>query len=376
MKITCNREKFQSAFSMAAAGAASRSVTAYMMNVKLSADRDQVSMHARDNDSAIMVQVDGVVVERPGEVILPREKFTALLRELTDETISLDSDSSHTIVKGERSRFKLQTSDPSEFPVLDTFPQDRCHELPARFLREMIRRTLFAADEESSRYALGGVLFEMQGDEVIAVGTDGRRLARMQGPSTSIGEHRTVDQSTIIPARSLRMFERCISAMLSDTPEAVARIAATERRVMLQCERVTLETRLAEGRFPRWREVIPNRPDATRMNLLAGALHTAVRQAAIATSEESRGVVFQFEPNNLILSAKAAEIGDSRVELPFAYDGPEIKITLDPKYLRDFLGVLDPNQSFSLDIKDPESAALCSTDDGYDYVIMPLASDR
>ena len=376
MKITCDREKFQSAFSMAAAGAASRSVTAYMMNVKLSAERGAVAMHARDNDSAIMVAVDGVEVERPGEVILPREKFTALLREVSDERICLDADGSHTLVKGERFRFKLQTSDPSEFPVLDDFPVERCHKLPARFLREMIRRTLFAADEESSRYALGGVLFEMQGDEMVAVGTDGRRLARMQGPSESVGEHRTVDQSTIIPAKSLRMVERCLSAVLSETPDATALLAATERQVMLHCETVTLESRLAEGRFPRWREVIPNRPDATRLDLLVGPLHSAVRQAAIATSEESRGVVFHFEQGNLVLSAKAADVGDSRVELPIAYEGPEIKITLDPKYLRDFLSVLDPDQSFCLDIKDPESAALCSTEDGYAYVIMPLASDR
>ena len=73
---------------------------------------------------------------------------------------------------------------------------------------------------------------------------------------------------------------------------------------------------------------------------------------------------------------RAAELGQSRVELPVGYDGPSLSITLDPRYMNDFLKVLDPEKTFSLELKDSESAAVCHTDDGYGYVIMPLARDR
>ena len=110
-----------------------------------------------------------------------------------------------------------------------------------------------------------------------------------------------------------------------------------------------------------------------QIELTVGPLYSAVRQAAIVTSEESRGVDFTFEKGSLVLSGRTAEVGQSRIEVPVAYDGDKLGITLDPRYLIDFLKVLDPEKTFTLDLKDSESAAVCTTDDGYGYVIMPLA---
>ena len=94
------------------------------------------------------------------------------------------------------------------------------------------------------------------------------------------------------------------------------------------------------------------------------------------TSEDSRGVDFTFEAGTLLLSGRAAEVGQSRIELPLAYDGPALSITLDPKYVQEFLKVLDPEKTITMELKDAESAAVCTTDDGYGYVIMPLARDH
>jgi DNA polymerase-3 subunit beta len=110
--------------------------------------------------------------------------------------------------------------------------------------------------------------------------------------------------------------------------------------------------------------------------LAVGPFYSAVRQAAIVTSEESRGVDFTFGEGKVVLAGRAAEHGQSRVEVPIAYDGQPLSISLDPRYVNDFLKVLDPEHTFTLEIKDAESAAVCSTDDGYGYVIMPLARDR
>ncbi len=145
---------------------------------------------------------------------------------------------------------------------------------------------------------------------------------------------------------------------------------------MVKSPRATIYARLLEGRFPRWREVFPTRDGAVKIELSVGPLLSAVRQAAIVTSEESRGVDFTFGEGTLVLSGQVAEVGQSRVELPIGYDGAEISVTLDPKFMIDFLRVLDPEKTFSLEIKDAESAAVCTTDDGYGYVIMPLARDR
>jgi DNA polymerase-3 subunit beta len=135
-------------------------------------------------------------------------------------------------------------------------------------------------------------------------------------------------------------------------------------------------SRLVEGRFPKWRDVFPRRENTQRIELTVGPFFAAVRQAAIVTSDERRGVDFTFAQGKTVLVAHGAEYGDSHVELPIAYEGPELVITLDPRYLNDFLRVLNPEATLLLELRDAESAAVCSTDDGYAYVIMPLARDQ
>ncbi len=136
---------------------------------------------------------------------------------------------------------------------------------------------------------------------------------------------------------------------------------------------------LAAGRRPLSRNgatCFRSGPARCKIELAVGPFYSAVRQAAIVTSEESRGVDFTFGDGTLVLSGRAAEVGQSRVELPIAYGGPAISITLDPRFVSDFLKVLDPEKTFTIELKDAESAAVCTTDDGYGYVIMPLARDH
>ena len=154
------------------------------------------------------------------------------------------------------------------------------------------------------------------------------------------------------------------------------RLAVRDNEIIAKSPRVTIHARLLEGRFPRWRDVFPNREESVKIDLAVGPLHAAVRQAAVVTSDESRGIDFTFGSGSLVLAGQTADVGQSRVELPIAYDGAELTITLDPRFLIDFLKVLDADKTFTLDIKDAESAAVCTTEDDYGYVIMPLARDR
>ena len=130
-----------------------------------------------------------------------------------------------------------------------------------------------------------------------------------------------------------------------------------------------------EGRFPRWRDVFPERTDAIRVQLVAGPLLAAVRQAAIVTSEQSKGVDFSFDPGQLVLTGRSAESGESRIELPVDHAGTAVRIKLDPRFVSDFLRVLDAETVVTVELTDGQSACVCTTADGYGYVIMPLAAD-
>src|SRR5438874_2245721 len=235
MKITCNREKMLHAFQTVAAIAPARSPKPILQNVKLEVAKDKATLMATDLEVGIRYEVTGIETDTPGAAVLPVARFGSILRESSDATFRIESGSEGTTIRGERSQFKLPSENPQDFPPIAEFGESSYYEISARLFRELIRRTIFATDNESSRYALG-------------------------------------------PA------------------------------------------------------------------------YAAVRQAAIVTSEESRGIDFTFGDGSLVLSGQTAEVGQSRIELPIAYDGPAISITLDPRFANDFFKVLEPEKTFTIDL--------------------------
>ncbi len=370
MKITCERDKISAAFAITSAVAPSRSPKPILQNVKMDIDANGAVMMATDLEVGIRVDLDGVDAEVPGSVVLPVGPFRSILHELSDPTLRIETDGKTILVRGQHSEFNLPAQNPDEFPKVAAFESTKYQQLPARFLRELIRRTAFATDNESTRYALGGVLLEFAQNEITAVGTDGRRLAKMQGAATAVGGHEDLETNTIIPTRAMQLIDKAIGDR-----DGEVQIAARNNDVLLFCEGLTVYSRLVEGRFPRWRDVLPVRENAARIEMLVGPFSAAVRQAAIVSSNDSRGIDFTFADGKLVLTGASSDYGQSRVEMPLSYDQDPLTITLDPRYVTDFLRVLNPDKTITMELSGAESASVCTTDDGYAYVIMPLARD-
>jgi DNA polymerase-3 subunit beta len=371
MKITCDREKLLSAFQTAATVAPPRSPKVILQNVKLDADPQATVLMATDMEVGIRIEVVDVEVSMPGAAILPVARFGALLRESTDEKLSLEAGEQGVVVRGERSEFRLPGAIPDEFPDVSGFRAEGYYELSARLLKEMIRRTLFATDTESGRYALGGVVLELGPEQIVAVATDGRRLAKMEGPLTAVGDVSHPDTSTIVPSRSLQLIDRAIHES-----DGEVRLVAHPNEILIGSPRATIHSRLVEGRFPKWRDVIPDRRDGQLIEMTVGPILSAVRQASIVSNDESRGLTFSFGNGTLVLAAQTADVGQTRIELPIPYDAEPIMLVLDNRYVADFLKVLNSEATFSMNVRDADSAALCTTGDGYSYVLMPLARDK
>lgn len=371
MKITCNREKMLHAFQTVAAIAPARSPKPILQNVKLEVAQDKATLMATDLEVGIRYEVSGVETDAPGAAVLPVGRFGSILRESGDATFRMESGSDGTQIRGERSQFKLPSENPQDFPPIAEFGESSFYEISARLFRELVRRTIFATDNESSRYALGGIKLEWKDNILTAIGTDGRRLAKMEGPAQAAGSPAPFGDVTVVPTRAMQLLER---ALAEDGSEV--QIAVRQNDILVKNPRATIYSRLLEGRYPRWRDVFPQRPSSVKIDLTVGPVYSAVRQAAIVTSEESRGIDFTFGDGSLVLAGQTAEVGQSRIELPIAYSGQAISITLDPRFVNDFLKVLEPEKTFTIDLQDSDAAAVCTTDDGYGYVIMPLARDR
>ncbi len=370
MNLRCTREPLLAALQTAAVVVPTRSTRPVLTNVKLDVDGSTAVLSATDLEIGIRTEIEGVETTAAGSVLLPSGRLMAIVRESPPgTTFEIESDGNATVVKAARSQFRLPAEDPVEFPSVVTFPADACFELSTPLVRELVRRTVFATDNESSRYALGGVLLELTDTTVVAVGTDGRRLAKMEGPSSIQGGELPATQP-IVPARAMQLIERSLGD--AETP---VKLAVQGSDVLIHTGHTTISARLVEGRFPRWRDVFPDRPDAVRVKVVAGPLLSAVRQAAIVTSEQSKGVDFGFESGQLVLAGQSAESGQSRVEMPIDHSGETIQIKLDPRFVSEFLRVLDPATSIDVELTDGQSACVYRTEDGYGYCVMPLAAD-
>jgi DNA polymerase-3 subunit beta len=131
-------------------------------------------------------------------------------------------------------------------------------------------------------------------------------------------------------------------------------------------------SRLKEGKYPAWREILPKKPTAT-VELPVEPFFAAIRQAAVMTEADNRKVVFHFAPGKLTLSAQAqSTAARSKVELAVGYDGPEMRINFDPAYLVEMLKAVDPKTDLSFDLVNPERPALFRQGERYLYLVCPL----
>ena len=369
MKLICHRASLSAALQTVSGVVPTRTPKEILKNTKLSVVDGVATLIGTDQEVGIRYEIPGVESDTPGEVLLPTSRLLSILREVTSENVDFDiNDSTIRIIAG-TSEFKLSAEDPTEFPPVSGFdPNEAFLTVPSKALREQIRRTVFATDVESTRYALGGILLETEADRLNLAATDSRRLA-VCGVSAS-GSCADAAASPVVPSKAMQLIERSIS---DDSQEVALAIRGND--VVVRSGRSTIYSRLVDGRFPKYADVIPQQSNVV-IDFVVGPLYSAIRQAQIVTNEESRGVDFHFENGNLMLKSVAADVGESTIELPISYDYEPLRITFDPRYVADFLKILGAETNVKLHLIDGESAAVFRTDDGYVYVIMPLAREQ
>ncbi|MDO4587806.1 MAG: DNA polymerase III subunit beta [Planctomycetia bacterium] len=367
MKFSCNRESFSRLFFLAASVASVRDIKAILQNVKIVLQNDKLILLATDNDMSIRLELsENINIQEPGEAILPTILFRKILQESFDKELTIESNSEQTIVSGERSCYQLPTQSASEFPEILPFNAQSYYSVSSSILKQIIRRTCFAIETESSRYSLSGVLIELKENSVIAVATDGRRLACQEGTADFIHtEDESLETNSIFPVRTLNLIEKSINEA-----EKVD-IAIDNNCVSLKIGSTVIHSRLQEGHFPRWRGIIPSEDNKSKVDIIAGQLLSGVRQAEVVTIDKEPGVNFKFSDGILVIFASGAESGESRIEIPIAFSSEPIQIRMNARFIIDFLRELEAEKIISIYFNE-NSPILFKTDDQYSYVVMPL----
>ena len=367
MKLTINRRSFsdqlQTAFSVAAKG---KDVLA-SVKVIVCKTEGRYAIHASNNEIGMILKGQPVSLTA-GQCLLPPKALT-ILKESSDEELTIEATSTEVKIQGQSARFSLPSKDPAEFPSVKELTEGCQFDLPAEGLRRIASQVAHAVDEDSTRYQLGGVLFAAGvGDyyqtghhDLATVATDGRRLACLKLPIMATTKD-PAPASGIVPAKALRTVASAIG-------DGVATVTLSQSQAMFRGDSVALVTPLVEGRFPAWQGVIP--PDQDPISIPAGPWSSVVRQASIVADPESRGIELVISDGTLSMAARTADVGSSSVQMVVATDR-QIKTTIDHRFLAEFLRSVDPTASVDVHLSEPDRPVKLVCGDLV-CVIMPMA---
>lgn len=362
MSIKCDVAELSEALAIAASATLSKG-NDLLKNVFVIADRSSMNLYATDNEVSAEVRI-GASSDSSEEFLIPTRRMSSILSEINTETVELIVTDNWLRVRSSGADFRLASESSAEFPRAGAVASGGKYRISSEMLKKVIRRTMFACDTDSTRYALGGVLFELEGNTLICAGTDSRRLA----VSRAAVEGEGVACRGVIPLKVLKMLERL--------PACDVDISITDKSAVFQSDKFTFTSRVVDGRFPRWRDVVP-RSFKTTINVISHLATTAVRQSQVVTTEDARGVTFRLENQKMMLRSEASDVGSSDVELVVsAPEVAELQVSLDPKYVADFLKCVPGEELVYWKFNGNDEAVVMTDGDSYDYVIMPLAAYR
>ena len=311
------------------------------------------------------VRIDREIDYHGEPLLLPAHRLSAILRAATGDEVVLKPNGSSIVVKCGAGSWTLPTEDVAEYPTWEAGELKAVCRLPADQFSRAAKATIYATDNESSRYALGGVLIDVKDGNPTWVATDGRRLACVETETDQAVD----DSQTIIPGRLMA----AVASMASG--DGSVQIEANAKEVRFSLDGCTVTGRLVEGKFPRWRDVV-GEPEGEASVIDVVELLQAVQSAAIVTSEQSKGITLAWTANTLHLAGRSSEYGESAVICPTIAAGSTAPTKLDPKYLAQFLAHLPQDEEPHVDVyvKDAQSRVLLRCGP-YTGVIMPLAED-
>lgn len=331
-----------------------------LANVLLEAIDDQLIISATDLTVSMRAFAEAKVLEE-GAITLPARRFFQLVRELTAPQVEIQSASPEAaFINAGSSHFKIHGMHKSEFPALPDLTEGNHFTVQSEVLKEMLGRTAFAAAREDNRQVLNGILLQHASGTAIFIGTDGKRLAKLQ---TSIGTDGG-QGSYILPLKAVEEIVKIL-----DTKES-AELTLMHDKFAVEVGPITLITKLLTGQYPDVTRVIPDKSSAP-ITLHREELIALLRQVSLFTSENSSSVRFTFTPGALHLSAMSGDIGEGKVSMPVNYSGAKLEIAFNPNYFLDILRHTK-DETVSFNISDSYNPGLITDSSSAQFVIMPM----
>jgi len=375
MKVVLNRSDLLKGVSTVQSAVAAKNTMPILANVLLEAKDKKLEFVATDLDMGIRCSVPAEVVEK-GSITINAKKLADIVRELPEASVDIEIDENHKIILVcQKSQFKVHGLPKDDFPILPEVKKDKVFKIKGSLLQEMIHKTIFAVSTDETRYVLNGVYFQVEGGKLKMVATDGHRLAYIHKKLEGKGEDKA---NVIIPTKTLNELLKAISDSSKSKEgkekdeDTIVEVVATDNQIKFTLQGIEIISRLIEGQFPNYEQVIPKDSDK-KIEASTSELAAATKRVAILTSEKSNSIRYQIKAGKISISSKTPDMGEAKEEIDVIYKGEEISIAYNAKYVLDVLKNVG-TEKVSIELTQPLSPGILRPSGDADYlcVIMPM----
>jgi len=335
-------------------------------NILIEANKDKLILTTTDLELSIKTQFELEILEE-GSICLPFKKFFDIIKELEEkEDVLIEvEENNRVIISSKNTIFHLFGIPKEDFPAFPEYVQEKSFTISSSLLKEMIKKTIFATTVDEIYYVLNGVFFQVLGNECRMVSTDRHKLAFIKKTLPNSIEENEV----IIPAKALAEVHRVIQE------DKDIHIFLDKNKIIFQTDKLIIVSRLIGGKFPDYDRIIPKDHDKI-LKINKQKLFSTCRRIALMASEKNNILKFDISKNKLKLSSNTPNLGSAEEELEVDFQGDDIQIYFNPKYIMDILKNIEQKEVNILLKNESSSGMIRPTKEkeGEEYlcVIMPI----
>lgn len=369
MKVICSQADLLKGVQSVQSIISTKTTLPILANILIETHKDKLKCAATDLEVGIKTEIHTEVV-KDGSITLPAKILFDIVRELPDQEVQFEVTAEYkVIISCGKIVYKLMGMPKDEFPIIPDFKEENSFEIEKSVLKNMIQKTIFAISTDETRYVLTGVLLQTSLGDAEMVSTDGRRLAYINGGKVGKALKNRLD--VVIPAKALREVNRLLGDGAAGEQKTAA-IEITENQISFKLDSTVLISRLVEGKFPNYKQVIP-KEHTIQLELKTEAFFNAIKRIALLSPEKAESVKIELEKGKMTISSMAQGVGEAQEELAINYQGEKQGAAYNPKYLMDVLKNIE-TEEITIEMSNPMSPGMIKAKEKNDYlyVVMPM----
>ena len=364
MRLTCSQKNLSQALNIASKAVDTNNTLPVLNNVHLNAEGKKLHFTSTNLEVAITYHIE-TEIEEGGQVTIPAKLLTSYVNYLKDGDIDIKVDGVDMQLKTNDSITRIKGIAAEEFPPIPNVEREGGFKIQSNELKQAIHQVVFAAALNTTRPILGGVYFVIEEGVLHLVSTDSYRLSEK---SLSVSEVEG-EIDCVIPAKTILELGAILDTV---SPEVVVEVIMSKNQVKFVIGQVEMTSRLIEGKFPNYKQIIPQ-SSKTQVEFDVAALSLILKRINIFAKENNNKVVLKMADGKVKITTDSTQYGEGEIEVQAIINGDEGEIALNAQFLLEALGHLSSGK-VTLEMGEKTAPVMLKPNGKADFVhiIMPL----